>query len=69
MADTVIRGVTYRNAPPCPWCGGKVIVTEATVTDTYAPGYHVRGRTLPTRDREIVAAACTGCEWIEEVRA
>lgn len=49
---------------PCPLCGSDLQEVPATTFDTYAPSYHVKGRALPTRERQTVIAACTGCELI-----
>lgn len=69
MRTQTVRGVTYEHIPPCPKCGGLVSVVEATTVEHYHPGYHVKGRDLPTRERACVVAACSACEFIAEVQA
>ena len=53
---------------PCPWCGGRLERTPAAVEEEYHPGHHVAGTPLPKRLREVTALACTGCEYMVEVR-
>lgn len=57
-------------AAPCPECGiGRLSVDlDATVGETYHPGYHVRGRELPVRERAAVVAACNACEFCIELK-
>lgn len=64
----VVQGVTYTNVPACPLCGGKISVVEATTVEPVHPGYHVKGTDLPTRERAVVVAACSGCEFVTEIR-
>ncbi len=54
----------------CPWCADGVLsLTEATTVETYvARGSTVVGQPLPTRERELLAAACNACEFMVEVR-
>jgi hypothetical protein len=54
--------------PPCPECAhGRLDLVDCTKVESYHPGYHVTGRALPTREREVLAAACNGCEFMVEV--
>lgn len=62
--------MTIPNPAPsfiCPSCGGTVTAIRATVVESYHPGYHVFGTALPTRKRDCVAAACSGCEFCVEL--
>lgn len=61
--------VRYTLEGPCPLgCGGLVSEEPATAVDTYAPGYYVAGRALPTRERLTTVAACSGCEFLIDLR-
>jgi hypothetical protein len=53
----------------CPECASPLCLSEATTTEVFHPGYHVRGTPLPTRDRATVIAACSGCEFVYELTA
>lgn len=56
------------NAPyDCPDCGSPLTITEAITVDTYAPTYHTKGQPLPTRERATIVAACSGCEFIQDL--
>ncbi len=55
--------VMHDNTAVCPLCRGTVVATPATTFDAYHPGYHVPWKALPTKARETMLAACTGCEF------
>jgi len=53
----------------CPRCGAAMEQVEATAFDEYVEGgFHIVGRPLPRRPRETVVAACTGCEFVVDLR-
>lgn len=52
----------------CPDCGSPVELTPVTVEDVIAPGHYIIGHDLPTRQRETLALACSGCEFIVDIR-
>lgn len=51
----------------CPLCGAPVQQCSATTFDDYIPGYAVNGR-VEQRARETEVAACTGCEFLVDLR-
>jgi hypothetical protein len=52
----------------CPLCQSALQEVEATTFDTIIPGYHIRGRALPTKKRETTIIACTGCEFAVDMK-
>lgn len=69
-AQSIVRGRRQEGKPPrCPECGaGALSVSPATVSEEIFPGFHVRGRPLPRRERPMLAAFCDRCEFVVEVR-
>ncbi len=53
----------------CPLCGSALVEGPATTFDAYVPmGRVVRGRELPTKERQTTVAACSGCEFLIDLR-
>ena len=52
----------------CPLCDSLVEETEATVSEEYLPPFPRRGQPLPRRERQTRVAACTGCEFLIDLR-
>ena len=66
--DFVPRLIACSTPLPCPSCKQLAVrATQMTANDTYHPGYHVKGHPLPTRERETLTLACSGCEFVVDL--
>lgn len=65
---TVLAEMSINASVACPDCGGQLELTEATKMVRVASAHNRIDRPLPTKPVDVIALACSGCEFIEDVR-